>query len=147
MNTCVRCSGEKSSPPRTRGSQGNTRGRRSAELRSAWTGQSRPLHDLVRIHRQRLIRLLHEHAGVLGALVDNDLDHDPSAAKAFCVGRSVNPVGLDETPLAARPPVTIEVRVRVLRIFLLMLSPSGIAEVNAVGVLLIPMSNRAERMC
>src|SRR5260370_23542366 len=64
--------------------------------------ERRALHELVRKYRQRLVWLLHEHAGVLGALVDNDLNYDPSAAQTFRVGRSVNPVGLDETPLAAR---------------------------------------------
>src|SRR5208337_4977126 len=96
-------------------------------------GRAPSPHQLVRIYRQRFIGLLHEHAGVLAALVDDDLDHDTSTAKTFCVDRSVDPVGLDETPFAARSPVAIEVRVGVLRIFLPMLAPAGIVEVNGVG--------------
>ena len=76
---------------------------------------------------------------MFGALVDDDLDHHASAAKTFGVGRSVDSVGLDQSPLAARSPVAIEVGIRVLRIFLLVLAPAGIVEVNAVGGFVILM--------
>src|SRR6202158_5616198 len=83
---------------------------------------------------------------MLGALVDNDLTYAPSAAQTFRVGRSVNPVGFDKTPLAARTPVAIEVRVCVLRIFLLMLLPAGIVEINGVGGLVILALKRGEEL-
>ena len=76
----------------------------------------------------------------------DDLDYDPSAAKTFCVGRSVNPVGFDKAPLAPRSPVAIEVRVCVLRIFLLMLLPAGIVEINAVGGFVILALKRGEEL-
>src|SRR5271169_2295421 len=83
---------------------------------------------------------------MLGAFVDYDLDYHASAAKTFGVGRSVDPVGLDQSPLAARSPVAIEVRVCVLRIFLLMLAPAGVVEVNAVGGFVILMLQRGEKL-
>jgi len=62
-------------------------------------------------------------------------DDDASAAKTFRVRRSVDPVGLDEAPLAARSPVAIEVRVCVLSVFLLMLAPGGVIEINSGKVI------------
>src|SRR6202140_5730676 len=83
---------------------------------------------------------------MLGAFVDHDLAHAPSAAKTFCVVRSVNLVGFDQAPLAARSPVAIEVRVSVLRIFLLMLLPGGIVEINGVGGFIILALQRGEEL-
>src|ERR1700677_2997665 len=96
------------------------------------------------IHGQRLIRLLYEHARMLGALVEDDLDHDAAAAKILCVRRAINAVGLDQSPLAPQSPVAIEIRISVLRIFLLMLAPGGIVEVNSISAFVILMLKRGE---
>src|SRR5271166_4817391 len=79
-------------------------------------------HELVRIDRQGLVWFLDEHTGVLGALIHDHLNYNASAAKTFGIRRPVDFVRLDQAPLAAGSPVAIEVRVSVLRIFLLMLA-------------------------
>jgi len=108
--------------------------------------QRREVSLSVRIHRQCLIRFLHEHAGVFGAFVDDDFDHHASAAKTFGVGRAVDAVRFDQAPLAARPPIAIEIGVRVLRIFFSMLQPAGIVEVNSVGDLVMLLLQRGEEL-
>src|ERR1700719_197467 len=80
------------------------------------------------------------------AFVDDDFHHYASAAKAFCVSSSVDAVGFDQTPLPAWTPIAIKVGISVLRIFLLMLAPAGIVEVNAIGTFVILMLKGGEEL-
>src|ERR1700688_1065479 len=83
---------------------------------------------------------------MLGAFVYNDLDDDASATKTLRIGRAVNAVGLDQTPLPARTPVAIEIGVSVLGIFLLMFTPARIVEVNSVRSLILLALQSGEKL-
>src|SRR5712692_605175 len=91
-------------------------------------GSTGPALPLIRIYSQRLIRFLHEHARPIGTFVDDDLHHH----SALGGSRANDSMRLYRPPLTARAPVAIEIGIAVLRIFLQVLLPGRIVEVDAV---------------
>src|SRR5438552_535154 len=82
---------------------------------------------------------------VLGTLVHDHLDDYAAAALGTFAGR-VNFVALDQSPFPARPPVAIELVVRVHGVLLRVLLPGGIGHVEGIGGFIVLLLQRGEKL-
>src|ERR1700742_4479657 len=82
---------------------------------------------------------------MLGAIVDDYVDNH-SASGSRTGARAVDFLSLDQAPLAARSPVTVEITIRIFRVLLGMLLPGWILHPDAISGVVVLLLKCLEKM-
>ena len=103
------------------------------------------MHDFKRRETHGLVFGVYENRRWFFSFVDGDNHDDSIADAAVAVARArggVNVEGTNESPIAARAPVAIEIGKKILRVLVGVLLPIGIGDPDAVRGFVVPVHQR-----